>query len=94
MISIEDRELIEKLVECKNFNRRVSSSEVTTLYNRVCNKNVRPTGCSGCLRQRICEMERKLKAELEAEAKAAEDTAEMKEENTEPKKRGRKKKEE
>lgn len=90
MISAEDRELIEKLVECKNFNRRVSSSEVTTLYNRVCNKNVRPTGCSGCLRQRICEMERKLKAELEA----AEETAEMTEENKEDKpKRGRPKKE-
>ena len=94
MISFEDREKIEKLVEAKNRNYRVSSSEVTNLYNKILNKNVRNTGCSSCLRQRISELERKLKAELAEEAKAAEETAEMTEENTEPKKRGRKKKEE
>lgn len=94
MISFEDREKIEKLVEAKNRNYRVSSSEVTNLYNKILNKNVRNTGCSSCLRQRISELERKLKAELAEEAKAAEETAEITEENTEPKKRGRKKKEE
>lgn len=96
MITEEDKKIIEKLVECKNNNRRVSSSEVTELYNRVCNKNVRPTGCSGCLRQRICEMERKLKAELEAEAKQKENDTKITEQTdtqeVEPKKKGRPKK--
>lgn len=89
MISFEDREKIEKFVECKNRNYRVSSSEVTNLYNKILNKNVRNTGCSSCLRQRISELERKLKQELE-EAKAAEETAENKEDKP---KRGRPKKE-
>lgn len=94
MISFEDREKIEKFAEAKNRNYRVSSSEVTNIYNKILNKNVRNTGCSSCLRQRISELERKLKQELEAEAKAAEETAEMKEENKEDKpKRGRPKKE-
>lgn len=93
MISFEDREKIEKFVEAKNRNYRVSSSEVTDTYNRVLNKNVRNTGCSSCLRQRISELERKLKQELEAEAKAAEETAEMTENKEDKPKRGRPKKE-
>ena len=93
MISFEDRKKIEKFVEAKNRNYRVSSSEVTNLYNKILNKNVRNTGCSSCLRQRISELERKLKQELAEEAKAAEETAEMTENKEDKPKRGRPKKE-
>ena len=96
MISQEDREKIETFVEAKNKAHRVNGNEITDLYNRVMNKKVRPTGCGSCIKQRISEMERKLKQELEAEAKQQENDTKITEQNdtqeVEPKKKGRPKK--
>lgn len=95
MITEEDKKIIRNLVDAKNHSRRVSASQVTELYNRILNKNARITGCAGCLRQRICDLERWLNQYEIDEAKAAEETTEITEnQEDKPKKRGRKKKEE
>lgn len=58
MISQEDKDLIRNLIDAKNHARKVSAQLVTDTYNRILNKNARVTGCAGCLRARICDLER------------------------------------
>lgn len=102
-ISEEDKTLIKKLINIKNRGYHASGKQVTEIYNRVLNKNAKPTTCSTCIRGRIQELENALKryeAE-EAQKKAQEalkqeaptDTKAEEEKPTEKKKRGRPKKE-
>lgn len=100
-ISEEDKILIKKLINIKNRGYHCSGKQVTEIYNRVLNKNAKPTSCSTCIRGRIQELENALKqyeAE-EAQKKAQEELKQeeptpIKEEEkqapTEQKKRGRK----
>lgn len=60
-ISQEDRELIRKFIEIRNRGYYCDGGQVTEVYNRVLNKNLRPSNCSSCIRQRISELEAALK---------------------------------
>ena len=86
----EDVKLVEKFIEIKNKGYYVSGAELTSAYNRILHKNANVTNCGSCLRQRTNELETALlrfKKQLEVN-----NTSEEKEELTEPKKTGRKKK--
>ena len=64
----DDIELIEKFIGIKNRGYYASGVEVTEVYNRVFDRNLQPTNCGSCIRQRINEMEvalKKFKAEME-----------------------------
>lgn len=67
----EDIKFIEKAIEIRNKGMFVNSTELTEVYNRVLNKNLRPSNCSSCIRQRINELEAALKA-FKAQNKAME----------------------
>ena len=86
----EDITLVEKFIDIKNRGYYVDGRQLTEVYNRVLNKNANVTNCGSCLRQRTNELETALnrfKQQLEVN-----NTSEEKEELTEPKKTGRKKK--
>ena len=53
----EDIELIEKFIEIKNKGYYVDGGQLTTVYNRVLERNVNSTSCGSCLRQRVNELE-------------------------------------
>lgn len=89
----EDIELIEKFIDIKNKGYYCDGTQLTEVYNRVLEKNVKVTNCGSCLRQRVCELEDALNhfkklSERQKEIEV-EDTKE--EENKEPKKAGKKK---
>ena len=52
----EDIELVEKFIEIRNRGYYVSGEQLTSAYNRILHKNVNPTNCSSCLRQRVNEL--------------------------------------
>ena len=56
-LTSEDIELIEKFIEIKNRGYYCDGSQLTEVYNRVLEKNVKVTNCGSCLRQRVCELE-------------------------------------
>ena len=56
----EDIEAIEKFYNILNRGRYCVSQEVTSVYNRVFEKNVLNTNCSSCLRQRILALKQAL----------------------------------
>ena len=99
-ISEEDKTLIKKLINIKNRGYHCSGKQVTEIYNRVLNKNAKPTSCSTCIRARIQELENALK-QYEAEQAQKKAQEELKQEEptvikeeekqapTEQKKRGR-----
>lgn len=60
VMTSEDVEKIEKLIEIRNHGFYASGEEVTTLYNRVLNKHLAPTNCGSCIRQRVGELEQAL----------------------------------
>lgn len=60
IITDADVKAIEKAIEIRNRGGYVSGNEITVLYNRVLGKNLTPTNCIGCIRQRILELERVL----------------------------------
>lgn len=62
----EDIKFIEKAIEIRNKGMFVNSTELTDVYNRVLNKNLRPSNCGSCIRQRIGELEAALKAYKQA----------------------------
>jgi hypothetical protein len=89
----EDIELIEKFIDIKNKGYYCDGTQLTEVYNRVLEKNVKVTNCGSCLRQRVCELEDALNhfkklSERQKEIEV-EDTKE--EENKELKKAGKKK---
>lgn len=57
VINNEDAELIEKFVNIKNRGLYADGKQLTDVYNRVLNKNLNPTNCGSCIRQRISELE-------------------------------------
>ena len=85
----EDMTLVEKFIEIKNRGLYVDGKQLTEVYNRVLEKNVRPTSCGSCLRQRTLELEAALKSfkellKRQQEASEVEDPTPMKgEENNE-----------
>ena len=61
-----DIKLIEKFIEIRNRGYYADGGQVTEVYNRVLNKNLRPSNCGSCIRQRIGELEVALKAHKQA----------------------------
>ena len=53
----EDIEFIEKAIEIRNKGYYMDGGQLTTVYNRVLEKNVNVTNCGSCLRGRITELE-------------------------------------
>lgn len=63
----DDIKLIEKFIEIRNRGYYCDGGQVTEVYNRVLNKNLRPSNCGSCIRQRIGELEVALKAYKKAQ---------------------------
>lgn len=63
----KDIELIEKFIDIRNRGYYCDGGQVTEVYNRVLNKNLRPSNCGSCIRQRIGELEVALKAYKKAQ---------------------------
>ena len=53
----EDIVLVEKFIDIKNRGFYCDGAQLTTVYNRVLEKNVPPTSCGSCMRTRISELE-------------------------------------
>lgn len=53
----DDISLVEKFIEIKNKGYYVDGGQLTSVYNRVLEKNVGITNCGSCLRQRVNELE-------------------------------------
>ena len=53
----EDIVLVEKFIDIKNRGFYCDGTQLTTVYNRVLEKNVPPTSCGSCMRARISELE-------------------------------------
>ena len=53
----EDIVLVEKFIDIKNRGFYCDGTQLTTVYNRVLEKNVPPTNCGSCMRTRISELE-------------------------------------
>lgn len=89
----EDIELIEKFIDIKNKGYYCDGTQLTEVYNRVLEKNVKVTNCGSCLRQRVCELEDALNhfKKLSERKKEIEVEDSPQEENKEPKKAGKKK---
>ena len=52
----EDVKLVEKFIEIRNKGYYVDGGQLTQVYNRVLERNVQPTNCGSCLRQRVNEL--------------------------------------
>ena len=70
----QDIELVKKFVNIRKRGLYASGQQVTDVYNRVLDKNLRPTNCSSCISQRISELERALN-KWESQNKAEEKEA-------------------
>ena len=73
-VTSDDIATVEKLIEIKNRGYMADSNIVTSLYNRLLNKNAKPTSCSSCIRARIQELEnwyKRYKEKLELNAQEA-----------------------
>ncbi len=53
----EDVIMVEKFIDIKNKGFYCDGGQLTTVYNRVLEKNAPPTNCGSCMRQRISELE-------------------------------------
>lgn len=53
----EDIQFVEKAIELKNKGYYIDGKQLTDKYNKILNKNVNPTNCGSCIRQRIIELE-------------------------------------
>ena len=81
----EDVKLVEKFIDIKDRGYYVEGYELTQVYNRVLEKNVQPTNCGSCLRQRINELQvalEQFKKSIEVNSKASEGITEDKVDNT------------
>ena len=90
----DDIKVVEKFIEIRNKGYYCDGGQLTTVYNRVLEKNVPTTNCGSCMRQRISELETALTAFKKTLAKDV--NAEENKASDEPKKavKARKKKEE
>lgn len=57
----EDVKMIEKFIDIKNRGYYVDSKQLQEVYNRVLEKNLPPTNCGSCLRNRVSELETALR---------------------------------
>lgn len=70
--------VMETFIQLVKRGSRISGTEITELYNKVFNKNLKPTNCSSCINQRYKELKNaydnfmKLLREQEEKAKALE----------------------
>ena len=70
--------VMETFIQLVKRGSRISGTEITELYNKVFNKNLKPTNCSSCINQRYKELKNaydnfmKLLKEEEEKAKALE----------------------
>lgn len=81
----EDVKLVEKFIDIKDRGYYVEGYELTQVYNRVLEKNVQPTNCGSCLRQRINELQvalQQFKKSIEVNSEASEGITEDKVDNT------------
>lgn len=81
----EDVKLVEKFIEIKDRGYYVEGYELTQVYNRVLEKNVQPTNCGSCLRQRVNELQvalQQFKKSIEVSSEASEGITEDKVDNT------------
>ncbi len=81
----EDVKLVEKFIDIKDRGYYVEGYELTQVYNRVLEKNVQPTNCGSCLRQRINELQvalEQFKKSIEVNSEASETITEDKVDNT------------
>lgn len=81
----EDVKLVEKFIDIKDRGYYVEGYELTQVYNRVLEKNVQPTNCGSCLRQRINELQvalQQFKKSIEVNSEASETITEDKVDNT------------
>ena len=72
----EDIKRTEQFIEIKNKGYYADGTQVTEVYNRVLGRNVPPTNCGSCLRQRVTELETELnryKAKLKASETISQD---------------------
>ena len=53
----DDVKLVEKFIDIRNKGFYANGGELTTVYNRVLERNVASTNCGSCIRQRIAELE-------------------------------------
>ena len=81
----EDVKLVEKFIDIKDRGYYVEGYQLTQVYNRVLEKNVQPTNCGSCLRQRINELQvalQQFKKSIEVNSEASEGITEDKVDNT------------
>lgn len=71
-IDEQDKILIKKFDEIRQKGYYANSNQVTALYNKILEKNVKNTTCGSCLRGRIQELVNALKKQEQAEIKAQE----------------------
>lgn len=77
----DDVLMVEKFIQIKNKGFYCDGGQLTQVYNRVLEKNVPPTNCGSCMRQRIGELENALnqfKKQIEIENKAISSSPESK----------------
>ena len=56
VINAEDLEIIRKFEQIMKKGFYASGQEVCAVYNRVLEKNARPSNCSSCIRRQIQEL--------------------------------------
>lgn len=84
----EDVKLVEKFIDIKNRGFYCDGTQLTTVYNRVLEKNVAPTSCGSCMRARISELETALnsfKKTLEVKEEAQNESVRKEQALQEPK---------
>lgn len=69
-IDEQDKILIKKFDEIRQKGYYANSNQVTALYNKILERNVKNTTCGSCLRGRIQELVNALKNQEQAEIKA------------------------
>lgn len=56
MWNSEDIIMMQKFIQIANRGSRINGGEITELYNRIFNKELRPTNCGSCISQRYREL--------------------------------------
>lgn len=57
IVTSEDIAWVEKLIQIKNRGGLADGKVVTNLYNKLLQKNERPTSCGSCIRGRVQQLE-------------------------------------
>lgn len=80
VVTSEDIAWVEKLIEIKNRGGLADGRIVTNLYNKLLQKNERPTSCGSCIRGRVQQLENwynNYKKQLEVEENNRSEVTEM-----------------